>query len=637
MSNHIPLAQGSNNNLSVSYTSSTEKVKKGFFRGGTIELNVRQITVQEGDKRSTITIKSQHADQLEEMVKTILDHIKQAPIHNTEQAIRAIKKGTVLLLGGTFKDNGTTEKTEKVFEKFSKKHQLVIEKNKKILAGIKENKVRGRDNLDTVVKNLQKHPHSEQAWGRFYAFMEVIDNPNGIKLLKEYETLHPGKIQSLLEQGTRLAKKLQTSFGEEGGVSIEAHDPTIAQGMENTFNTILDKLQGRVSEAPVEEQPIQPAREAIAQRTAPATQREKPVYNTLEEVQARKTELQRRRKLIIASADGPGRLPKRERLEHLNQQQAEIELRERELKAQGRSLPSAHTLASPPPTSSAPPPGGLPRKKKVSVTSSSETSARLTIEGKKNLSKESIARIIRDFKLQLDELNNKAGYCVRFNDITELELHMNLQKNIIKSMYLETQKLTAEGPLTQQIQTLQKLTLELDTTMKAPTELSPEDEALYKMQAISTYRNVIGGVVLAIETYLNQPAFLKVQRDIPLVENPCPSNMYISRTREESEKLRTAFNQAGNEGAYYLLELFKWNHNAVRFNHFTFPVMPGEDVYAKIEALNQQYNISPARMQARDQEMNRKELPSWRQPVLNVFYLNKSLEEQLHPATVMRT
>lgn len=211
-----------------------------------------------------MTVRAREAQKLTRTVKNIQTCMRK--IHTSDDVMRAINQG----IAQTSSKATKAEKISKIFSKCLKKNERTAEKNLKFLQGLKDFHDQSVSvlNLKQIMHQLKKQPDSEEAWGRFYGYVEKYAHDEaGLKILRDER----GTIEDFLEKGITMAHGLQTAYAEEGSIGIETlntQDPgvEIAKRMEDTLTHVLEQIKPvsiRISPPVVEEMRIHqiPARD----------------------------------------------------------------------------------------------------------------------------------------------------------------------------------------------------------------------------------------------------------------------------------------------------------------------------------------------------------------------------------------
>lgn len=246
------LRGNSNPNLSVSVTEVGNETKKGFLSNKTfscVHITIREV---ESGKCAIVTVRGDDEGALKRTVRYIKENMEN--IHGAEEAMRVINRGVIRLRLTNKSDTEDKEidhskiakKTAKIFNKCFDKNELIAEKNLKFLSGVEKYHAErvGFANFQQILDNVQKHPNSKEAWGKFYAYVESYgDDEVGLKTLFQHKEM----VESLLNQGIALARHLQTSYAEEGSIGISISNPEdpgvmIAEKMEHALLHVLEQL-----------------------------------------------------------------------------------------------------------------------------------------------------------------------------------------------------------------------------------------------------------------------------------------------------------------------------------------------------------------------------------------------------------
>lgn len=129
-------------------------------------------------------------------------------------------------------------------------------------------KLIGLRKLQNAIQDVDSHPKSDKAWGKFYAKMQIYDNEEGIRFInKQFEmgNLNKEQLVRVLNRGTELAEKLlekgsgisegsTTRHAEVGPVRIERSDTRdagvlLAAEMGQQFINVLKKIDPNSAQA----------------------------------------------------------------------------------------------------------------------------------------------------------------------------------------------------------------------------------------------------------------------------------------------------------------------------------------------------------------------------------------------------
>lgn len=252
----------SSSNVSIQMSGVQTQVERGFFRNKTSKYVQLSIKDTISNKQYDITLKAQDESQMVRTAQRIKQEIQLSRLTNTGEVMWIVSRSITGLdeskkavrLSKLFSKCLGKEKTQTEIQyQKNLKNLQTIDKYKNIELQKKQNETARMKDLEKIIKELKKNPQSKKAWGRFYAKMELFDNPEGIQLLDQKK----GDVQELLGKGVALAKSYKTTHTQVKGddldrVSIEVTDQKsktvrLAHQMEEKFIKILGKLDERPS------------------------------------------------------------------------------------------------------------------------------------------------------------------------------------------------------------------------------------------------------------------------------------------------------------------------------------------------------------------------------------------------------